>query len=1059
MESSPSKRRKTSPTTSVPIDAPTTPSRIPVRKDGATTPRSRRPSFASPTKASLARHNPQLLRRTPPAAAVVAPPVAPGSRGRNLDEVFAKALEKARPSIEAGNSNLGDEGTDGSTTQENDPVDEHPYFNAQIRPTTRQFGGTLSAKPRRLSRSPFKQSPTKAFQTLVESGEINKANPFQKTGLRRSPVGGGSQETPVLQQSPVLNENTNPFQKTGLRRSPNISQEENGKMEENVLQAGTNPFSKKELRRSPIPSQEVTRENQLLRSSPVALQEGSLRHEIQQEGQQEISNPFKKRDLRRSPIVVQESIQQENIDPFNKRGLPRSPISSQPLATLRQGSVQPEVSTTPTEQPPRSLFVDNPQENDEDVDEQIQQQIEQEVELEVEQEDDAVLPQLREQKSSPKIVPRPILSDHPILTDPEFSRAVEDALQSSSPVQYQASSSSDSPNAFNISRVSETEAITHDSTSFSQAIEAAISSSPSRRSGRASRPTSIILSEPVELRQQPERHPSPDIPLLNSLVADSISQSQQPPLKPADSSLLRSPARRMRPASAANRLEPLRSSQLPKTRTRIRFTEPKEPELPPTPTQLGMDDPIVTTPPAGIHDTPGKKARRNKSLGERLKSSPLKPQDPPPQERDKRQSLETEIQPKFKSNTKQKELAQRRKSARFLTPTDPHASKKQERDALLKELQQLQADITLANKETERLHLRETQKSKPAGPGHAKDLLAVLLRSTAPELPSKPERNMTSIFKSIGSFLPFSSRRKHQSSIVAVEKRIPSHLPIALDDPLPYLQAFSPLIYISNITISTPEHDPDTSVSTLEVTALQHHIITASHPSGLFHARLGMTVDSSIPCIISLDILKLDANADKELGTFLRSRYDDSPLPNKDIGVVCWGMGRWVEVSLARARLWCTIEHEFGTPEARARSFQRNKKRKHAKTHDSASQDTNDEDTTRPVWTKKQLLPNMGRSALELVTDDVELRFEWNVGFDWTGEIESIISASARVPEDCKYCIFHRPEFCLLTDLVGKIADEGKSLGNIPVSFDRLVKQRGPLAAARIIIGLLLPAP
>ncbi|EEY23438.1 predicted protein [Verticillium alfalfae VaMs.102] len=40
--------------------------------------------------------------------------------------------------------------------------------------------------------------------------------------------------------------------------------------------------------------------------------------------------------------------------------------------------------------------------------------------------------------------------------------------------------------------------------------------------------------------------------------------------------------------------------------------EPEEPELPPTPTQKGLEDPIVTTPPTGIHNTPSKRSERRK---------------------------------------------------------------------------------------------------------------------------------------------------------------------------------------------------------------------------------------------------------------------------------------------------------------------------------------------------------------------------------------------------------------------------------------------------------------
>jgi hypothetical protein len=32
----------------------------------------------------------------------------------------------------------------------------------------------------------------------------------------------------------------------------------------------------------------------------------------------------------------------------------------------------------------------------------------------------------------------------------------------------------------------------------------------------------------------------------------------------------------------------------------------------------------------------------------------------------------------------------------------------------------------------------------------------------------------------------------------------------------------------------------------------------------------------------------------------------------------------------------------------------------------------------------------------------VELRFGWSIGFDWTGEVDSSISATARLPKSCE---------------------------------------------------------
>jgi hypothetical protein len=428
--------------------------------------------------------------------------------------------------------------------------------------------------------------------------------------------------------------------------------------------------------------------------------------------------------------------------------------------------------------------------------------------------------------------------------------------------------------------------------------------------------------------------------------------------------------------------------------------EREEPELPPTPTQRGIADPIVTTPPSGIHDTPSKRGRRSKALGQKLKSSPLKPRDPPPQEPAKAAEAPQEAEPEVEiqvSLESKKEKPKRRKSARFLVPEDPYASKKKARDDLLKELQQLQADVALANQENERLRLQqESGKRRPTAAPNPDELLALLKRST--EQPSKPKTKPASIFKSIGSFLPFSSRRRaHASSSSALEKPLPSHLPIALDDPLPYLEAFSPLTYTSTVVLLPSEQSSSGSEPTL-----QKHNIHATHPTGLFAARLTMTVNTSNHSITSLSIPALDTNAEKELGHFICDRAAGT---GKDISVICWAMGRWVEVSIKRAAFFCTIENDFGTVEARAKSRAKSKKRKRRGAEDEENDaEMEEEDELKGwKWTRRQLLPHMGRTSMEISSEDVELRIEWKIGFDWTGEAESAVTAGARVSKSCKF--------------------------------------------------------
>jgi hypothetical protein len=653
--------------------------------------------------------------------------------------VFARALKEVRPSIE-GQVNPGEEGTEGSTTQENEMPDENA-LHSQTPRSTRSLGGGLSAKPKRMSHSPFKQ----ALKPFDPSGE--------------------------------LQENINPFKRTGLRRSPIASQVE--------------------------------------------------------------------------PVL------QENINPFQKRGLRRSPISSQPLNILRQGSVPPEVSTTPTEQfPPRAV-------------------------------------------------------DAAFRKDPTPIEPLENLIaQEEPPVIYQAED-----------------------------------------------PATVGLKSPT--RQE----------------------------------ILVSTAKNEQPAPVAVRL------------SRNARTLSEEPELPPTPVELGIPDPVVTTPPLGIHDTPSKRARRNKALGQKIKSSPLKPRDAP---LEPAKVVEQLIEQPAKAELDN--LIRRRKSARFLVPLDPHAAKKKERDRSLKELLRLQADLALATKENERLRTHSNSKrSPPSAPKNSEELLAMLLRAKAPET-SVPAPKPASILTSISSFLPFSSRRRSQQTDAALEKRIPSHLPAFVDNPLPYLQAFSPLTYTSTISLLPSEiTSPDASTQDVERPVMQQHLINASHSSGLFNSRILMIVDSLSLSISSLEILKLDPAAEKELGAFVRQRAHKDATLNRDVGVICWAMGRWVETSILRARFWCTVESDFGTAEARAKSLQLKKKRKLQKA--VAKDDTSlpvdrhgeDEESKKQTWSKRQLLPHIGRTAMELATNDVELRIEWKIGIDWTGEAESSISASSRLPKHCKY--------------------------------------------------------
>jgi len=119
-----------------------------------------------------------------------------------------------------------------------------------------------------------------------------------------------------------------------------------------------------------------------------------------------------------------------------------------------------------------------------------------------------------------------------------------------------------------------------------------------------------------------------------------------------------------------------------------------EPELPPTPTQLGLEAP--PEPPKGLLNSPSRRPKRKKSSG--VQSSPLKPRDPPPEITSKKpRRSSTRIKGMMKQPDKETE-------AKVEEPSGEVLQKQRTRDELRRQLQKLQADVALCEQEIERDH-------------------------------------------------------------------------------------------------------------------------------------------------------------------------------------------------------------------------------------------------------------------------------------------------------------------------------------------------------------------
>ncbi|KAF4451457.1 hypothetical protein F53441_5549 [Fusarium austroafricanum] len=183
MEESAPKRRRTSPRTSLNIGANEP-------EEPASPQRRRRPSYASPTKASMSRHNPEAFERRRSRSPEKLPSARPSAQFTfdSPSESLAARLATSKIVSDAPTPTRPDETTPGSGTS--------------VRRVTGGMAGAARRTPSRPS----------ASQPLPE----DDFNPFRGKVLRRSPQAASQ----PLAQPPPEEDDFNPFRGKVLRRSP-----------------------------------------------------------------------------------------------------------------------------------------------------------------------------------------------------------------------------------------------------------------------------------------------------------------------------------------------------------------------------------------------------------------------------------------------------------------------------------------------------------------------------------------------------------------------------------------------------------------------------------------------------------------------------------------------------------------------------------------------------------------------------------------------------------------------------------------------------------------------
>ncbi|KAH7375560.1 hypothetical protein B0T11DRAFT_334891 [Plectosphaerella cucumerina] len=506
-----------------------------------------------------------------------------------------------------------------------------------------------------------------------------------------------------------------------------------------------------------------------------------------------------------------------------------------------------------------------------------------------------------------------------------------------------------------------------------------------------------------------------------------------------------------------------------------------EAELPPTPTQLGRDDPVVTSPATGIHDSPSFRTRRRSS---KLKSSPLKapPLRPPSEGKTKGEPSKLKLKGKspVRPRVSDRDLvieidddedddADYDDDLEDPIATGPHPARKlvaydslPEKAALLEKLKaeakQLEADLALATEENERirkarLQRRNSSKQALEPPPDPEAIVRLLRRQFLPAngaaIPNLPDL-AAQIFGAAmepTSWFSLATSNAAATLVRSQDEILPpvSHEPVLMstEEQLPFLQAFTPFT-LTSTTHMLPQEDPNSPLFR------QHNIsISTKSPPGLFAAKMEMTVNTDTLRIAELRVPRLDPAAIAELGPFIEAQC----AGKRNVSVMCWAMGEWYRIAVERARFWCDLEHQVQTKEGLvelAKQARMSRRRKKRRRDEDDEEDGTPEGGLAPQSSshakRAAVLAHMGRTSFEIpIPEEGEnedkwsrLRVQWRIEFDWTGEGRSQVGVMVGMPGK-----WHK-------------SSDGSLLPAIQKVFAGLVRgEKDPSTAVRTVIALL----
>lgn len=315
------------------------------------------------------------------------------------------------------------------------------------------------------------------------------------------------------------------------------------------------------------------------------------------------------------------------------------------------------------------------------------------------------------------------------------------------------------------------------------------------------------------------------------------------------------------------------------------------------------------------------------------------------------------------------------------------------------------------------------------------------------------------------AFLPFAGRpapividRSNDDDDDAV--KVKSHHPVLMsaEEELPFLQLFSPFNVSAHLSMLPAEGEDRRQQHTINM--------TSRHVPGLFHARIEVVTDPVKLRILSLKVQALDPTARPELESFLEKVCSGKCNRSMQVncGIVTWAMAEWLRVAEHRARFWSQLQRELGSKASLAAMTRNARSKKYRRGRD---EDDPWADGDSSIETA-DLFALIGRQTLDVDVPSQDgsdhvatVRLSWKIGFDWTGEAQSKVSALTSLPGKCKY-ITNIPSMVnisagMLTLFLGHRADQKQAMGKLPSLFQSLVANgEDPNIASRKIVSLLV---